>query len=248
MDFSYTGIAYSLLFISLLFLNYRVFQYWQKSKDTISRLFLYFVVCLVFFVLLRAITGLFFATNPQVLYVSVGLVAFTEGVMAALVAYLVIHLKFPRIIPWIGAVFFLILGVLITLAHYLVKNETLPFVDQSGSINFNVGLDVQSGFLWYPLLRTFLLLFSFVALIFVNLRYFRVATDRYFKTRTLGLAIALFLGVLIGVSDFLVISVIKAGAVYRDATIAVLSVVLFLVVYFTQKPRPLEKETLTLNQ
>ncbi|GAH43518.1 unnamed protein product [marine sediment metagenome] len=104
MAFSFTGVAYLLLFFALGFLTYRFFQYWQKSKDTTPKLFLYLTISLTLFALVRTISGLFFANNTQILIKSTILVSFIEGLAAAIVAYLIIHLKFPKISPWLGSI------------------------------------------------------------------------------------------------------------------------------------------------
>ena len=109
--FSYTGAAYFLLSFSLGFLTYRFFQHWREKKDTTSKLLFYFVFLFFAFAFCKAIVGLFFANNKEIL---IGSIVFAESVqgLSALVAVclMVYQLKLSKFFSWIAysAVLFLI--------------------------------------------------------------------------------------------------------------------------------------------
>ncbi len=243
MGFSYTGLAYSLLLLSLIFLTYRIFKYSKQKNDITSKYFFYFCLSLVALALVRSVTGLLFARNTSVLFASVLSVSFIEGVMASIVAYLVIHVYFKssKVLPWIGFAVFLALGLLTV----FLTLQTLPgrsvSIEESGSLNLNVGF---LGNITYTVLRVGLFAFSFIPLMIIFLQQFFASKEVRLKTRAIGLVFSLLLGFFIGSLDFVILELLKLGAITRDVSIGIVGVVLFLVVYFTQKPIPEEDEKL----
>lgn len=235
LTISTTGIAYLFFFLALAFLAYRFFQYWRKNQDTTSKLFYFFSISIAVLAFIRMITGIFFAKNTQVLAISVILVSFSEVIMAAIVAYLIIYLKFPKISPWVGFIIIFILGSFVTYLTYTTLPERNLILEPSGALNLS--FKFGSNF-WYPILRLLVLSLSMIPMIVVFLQQYKSSNVFYIKTRTLGLSIALFLGLIIGLIDFIFISIFRLSALDRDITMSIISIILFFVIYFTQKPNP----------
>ena len=227
-----TGVAYLALFIALGFLTFRFFQYWIVKRDTTSKLFFLFSFFLSLFALVRTISIWFFADNTQILVNSIVAVAFFESLAAAIIASLIIHLKFPKISPWIGFLVIFALGILITAMSTQISYD--PSVGKGGAIDW--GFPGSKIGTIYSLLRMGLILVTFFPLIVIIFQQFKKATDPDFKRRSLGLVIALILGVGVGFIDFILNSLFNLDVIYRDYTIIILSFFIFLTIFFTQKP------------
>lgn len=239
MAFSFTGFAYLLLFFALGFLTYRLFQYWQKSKDTTSKFFLYFAISLTLFALVRTISGLFFANNTQILIKSIIFVSFIEGLAAAIVAYLIIHLKFSKISPWLGFSVIFLLGLVATILTIIIAPQFKPFLESSGAINW--GFLPLATNLHYFILRLGIILITFIPLIIILFQQFRTSDDFYIRIRSLGLSVLLFLGIVIGLLDFFLTELLNLEVIHRDIVACFLSIFLFVIIYLTQKPPVVEK-------
>lgn len=240
MNFSFTisstGIAYLLLFLSLAFLAYRFFQYWQKTKDTVSKTFLYFILSLTLYAFTRAISGLFFANNTDVLVFTITLVSFFQALVAATAVFIVFHLKFPKISPWLGFLLVSILGIVSVAITYLSSQSRDISFGLFGSINWglpSIGLP-------YAFMRMLILAFAFIPLTVIAIQQGMAAREPYLKKRSYGLGLVLFLGIIIGLLDYFFIELLGFDAVSRDIVMVVVSIVLFFVILITQKP-PSEK-------
>lgn len=233
MIFSLTGIAYSILFISLGFLSLRFFQYWQQNKDFTSKLFLLVILPLTFFALVRAISVFFFAKNTAALVNSVILVSFLESLSAAVVAYLIIHLKFPKISPWLGFAVILFVGVIVTALTSSVQYH--PTLGENGVVDW--GFPSRGASVVYPILRLMIILTTFVPLIVILFQQFRRSEEVFVKRRSLGFSLVLFLGITLGFIDFVLNNILGLeAAIYRDYTTIIIGFLIFLIVLFTQKP------------
>lgn len=229
MGFSYTGLSYLILFFTVGFLAYRFFQYWRQKKDKISRLFFYFAFTLCLFAFTRAVSGLFFADNIRILKASIFLVIFFESIAAAIAAYITIFIKMPKISPWLGFFVFSLLGAMVIILTY-VSHPYSPFLDAHKAINWQV-----SSNLLYDVLRFILLFIPFFSLIVILIQQFKNSKDSFARTRAIGLSCLLFLGIIIGLLDFFLIGVTKLPAISRDIVTGFLSILLFVVVFLTQK-------------
>ena len=86
MSFSYTGLAFLLGSFAVGLLSYRFFRYWQREKTIISRLFLYMAGVFTLFMLITAVSGLFFAQNTTILKLTVIFAAFIQAFAFAVIA------------------------------------------------------------------------------------------------------------------------------------------------------------------
>ena len=102
MAFSLTGAVYLFGFFALALLSFRLFQYRKREETTVSRLLFYFAGLLDLFFFVTALGSLFFAQNQEVLKGVVIIAAFLQGLAAAILGYLIVYLKIPRISPWFG--------------------------------------------------------------------------------------------------------------------------------------------------
>lgn len=216
-------------FFALGLLTFRFFQYWQREKSVVSKLF--FMVAAIFdvFMLVNALVGLFFAQNAQVLKGTVVFAAFSQSFALAIDGYLVIYLRFPKISPWWGFSPVLLLGLAAAVLDIILPFK--PFLESSGGINWDVPPGVE-------FLRLFTFLITFPPLIFILLRQMKTATDFYAKARTSGLLLLHFFAVLVALCDFLLEKVFGFGAISSDIMLFLFGLVAFIMIYITQKPPP----------
>jgi len=232
MAFSYTGLAYLLGFFAIGLLTYRFFQYWQREKTTTSKLFFYFTGALALFMLITAVGGLFFARNTLILRWVVILAAFVQGIAFAVIAYLILYLKVPRISPWIGFTTLFLLGLATTILTALTP--FYPYLELNGGINW----DVQHNQPLVDIFRFFLFLITFIPLIVILIQQMKTSENPTVKARVFGISLALFFGILIGLFDFLLETVLKLPSISSDIAMGFLSVIVLILVFRTQKPPP----------
>lgn len=238
MIFSLTGLAYLILFLSLGFLTFRFFQYWREKRDTTSKLFLLLIIPLALFALVRVISVLFFAKSTQALASSVIFVSFFQSLSAAVVAYLIIHLKFPKISPWVGFITIFFFGVIVTILTGSVQYH--PTFGDKGVVDW--GFPSSGASVIYPILRLVIILATFFPLIIILFQQFKHSEDAFLRRRSLGLSLVLFLGIVLGFIDFVLNNILELkAAIYRDYTTIVMGFLIFLIVLFTQKPPTSEK-------
>lgn len=232
MAFSFTGLAYLFGFFAVGLLVYRFFQYWREEKTLISGLFVAFAALFCLFFLVTAIGGLFFAKNPQILKGVVVSAAFLQGLAAAIVGYMIIYIKLPRISPWLGFSVVFLLGLIATILTIITPFQ--PFLEASGAINWDTAPLSQVQYL-----RFLVFLITFVPFGIVLLQQFRTTQDAKVRTRSLGLGLAFLFGLITALTDFLLETFLKLGAISSDIALAILSFVLLILVFLTQKaPTP----------
>jgi len=233
MNYSFTGFAYLTLFLALGFLAYRFFQYWSREKDFISKLWLYIIILVEVFALIKAIGGLFFSTNPIFLEMTMDVAAAIQAFIFATLAYLIIYIKFPKISPWLGFIPILILG-LIAFA-LTVMSSFDPHLEASGAVNW--GFPSGPFVFTMSMLRLVLALFIFIPIIIIFLQQFKTSQDPYIRRKSLGLFLSLFLGSLISLLDFLLVSFLKVDPIWRDLSSIGIGIILFITLILAL-PRP----------
>lgn len=232
MNFSITGFAYLILVFALGYLIYRFFKYYREKKDTISKCFLYIVVLFEVFASSKAIAGLFFANNSVFLEITIDIAAFVQALAFAILAYLIIHLQFPKISPWFGFIPVLVLGLIATGLEIIIPHH--PFIEPSGAINWGISsVPPASSFL-----RVFLFFITFIPMIVIFSQQFKNTKDPYVKGKTFVIIIFFLLAFIIALLDFLFISVFRLEAIWRDITLIILSIVLFPISLITPKSSP----------
>jgi len=232
MSYSFTGFAYLILVFALGCSIYRFFQYCRKEKDIVSKCFLYIAVLFEIFAFSKAIGGLFFANNPAFLEITVDIAAFIQALAFAILAYLIIHLKFPQISPWFGFIPVLVLGLIVTGLNIITFYH--PFLEPSGAINWGL----SSVPLTLSLLRTFLFFITFIPMSIVFSQQFKIAKESYVKKKTFVMIIFFLLAFVVALLDFLFISIFRLEAIWRDITLIILSIILFLTSIIPPKPSP----------
>jgi hypothetical protein len=237
-NISSSGVAYLFLFISLAFLAYRFFQYWQRTKDVISGAFFYSAFLFDIFAFSKAIAGLFFATNYEILSSTVVLGSALQGLSAVIGFFILIHLKFPRRSPWLGCSLIFILAIISTGFTWSSISQRLITFGTFGAINWGTA----SMGLTLSLIRIAILVLAFFPAIFVLFQQGMAAKEPSLKKRAYGFAAALSLGIIIGVLDYFFIELLKVDAISRDIAMIILSILLFFVVFFTQKSSTAEKK------
>jgi hypothetical protein len=231
MTFSFTGLAYLLGFFAVSLLTYRFYQYWRRERTTVSKLFFCFCGIFGLFILITAITGLFFAKNIQILKGTVISAAFLQGLASAIIAYLITYLKFPKISPWSGFTIIFLLGLTATIITILVP--FYPFLEESGAINWD----------FQPLANVFrfsVFLITFVPLTIILIQEFRASGDPFLRAKFLGMALLLLFGLITGLFDFLLENILKLGAISSDIIFGFFSFSLLILAFLTQKSLPSE--------
>ncbi len=236
MNFSTTGFSYLSLSFALGFLIYRLFQYWKKEKDIVSKLWLYISFLFWLFTFIHAIGGLFFATNLTFLRFGLNLGVFLQAIAFSLMSYFSVYVKFsPKISPWWGFVPVFILGMISTYLTTIIPKN--PFLEPSGAINWSVSIVPTFG----NILRIFLFLIAFIPAIFVLFEQFQKAQDTYTKRKTLGFVI-LFLIVIMGaLFDFIFINIFKLDPIWRDIAFIFSSIVILIAIVPGQKEESVKK-------
>jgi hypothetical protein len=227
ITFSFTGVAYLIGAFVIGLLAYRFFQYWRRERTTVAKGFLWFAIIFSFFMLVTAIAGLFFADNTQVLRATVIGAAFLQSLGFATIAYLVFYLKFPQISPWFGFFPILLLGLIATALTAIIPFS--PYLEPSGGINW----DIQP---LADIFRFFLFVITFLPFGFLIIQQAKQSKDPIVKARSIGIGLALGFGVIVGLLDFFLETILQLGAVSSDIAMSVLSFVVLLVILFTQKP------------
>jgi len=230
MNFSITGFAYLFLSSAVGLIIYRVFQYWRKEKDIISKLWLYISFIFWLFAFINAIGGLFFATNLTFLRFRINFGAFLQAIAFSVMSYFTIYVKLKnKISPWWGFFPIFILGMISTYLTITVPSN--PFLEPSGATNWGLA----SGSTFAMDLRIFLFFIAFIPAIFILLEQFQEAQDAYTKRKTLGF-ILLFLFVIIGASfDFIFINILKVDPIWRDIVFIFASIIIFIAFASGQK-------------
>jgi hypothetical protein len=234
MSYSTTGFAYLTLFLAFGFLAYRFFQYWRREKDLISKIWLYIIILVEIFALIKTIGGLFFSTNPAFLEMTMDAAAAIEAFIFAALAYLIIYIMFPRISPWLGFFPVLILGLIAFVLT--VMSSFNPYLEPSGTINWGL---LSSGSFVIPMaiLRAFLAVVLFIPIIIIFVQQFKTSEDPYVKRKSLGLSFSLIFASLSMLLDFLLVSFLKIDPIWRDISSITVGVILFITLVFTM-PRP----------
>lgn len=224
MDYSFTGIAYFFLFCSVLYLISRFYKYWEKSRDTLSKLFLYFISIINLFFFLKMIVCLFFVNNPEILEKSIVAGALIQAFAMATIIYAIFYLKIPSLSPWIGFSFVLFLGTVSAFLTSLIDFN--PYLSASGSIDW--GIPSESLFFATSALRIFLFLITFLPLLIIFIQQFLKSEDAYVRTKTFGMIAALVFAFVISSLDFFLIGIFKLDPLWRDVNSVILSVILII--------------------
>jgi len=231
MAYSFTGIAHLILLFALGYLAYRFFQYWKKEKDVISKFSFYIVLLFGLFVFSKVIGGLFFATNSRFLERTIDAAAFFQAFAFAIMAYLVIYIKFPKISPWFGFIPILILGLIVTILTSIISFN--PFLEPSGAINWGFPSNPLNFIV--SILRAFLFFITFTPLIIISLNQFKTSEDPYLKRKALGMSLFFLLILPTALFDFFLITIFKLDPIWRDIGFITVSITLFITLLLTQR-------------
>lgn len=220
MNYSITGIVYLIFFIVLSYLLYRFLEYFKKDRTTVSKLFFLLTLPFWIFVLIRTISGLFFATNLDFLKFTFGAAAFLEAIGLAIGAYLISYLKFPNISPWFSFSLIFVLGLVAT--FFTINIPYQPFLEQDLTINWN--LDVVP----FPLLllRLFIFMIIFIPLI-LFFKDLLKSEESALKSRAQKLILFFSFGLIVVILDFIILKFFRLGTIWRDISFIALSIILF---------------------
>lgn len=236
MGYSITGVAYLILTITTGLLAFRTFQYWNKEKDTVAKIWFFASLSLLGFTFFKTIVGLFFARDPLFLRLSIDTSSFFQAISYSTLIYFVFYVKFaPKISPWWGAVPVFLLGMASTFSS--LKATFNPFIEPSGAINWGV----PSFFSLSIILRAILFFIAFVPAIIVLFEQFNKSENIYARRKALGFIMVFSLAIIIGLFDFLFINLLKLDAIWRDIGSVTLCIVVIIVLLSTWKKNVPEK-------
>lgn len=231
MGYSFTGFAYLIFFFALGYLAHRFFQYWKKERDLVSKLWLYIITLVEVFALIKAIGGLFFSTNSRFLEMTMDIAAAIQAFIFAILAYLIVYIKFPKISPWFGFILILILGLIaLTLT---IMSSFDPYLELSGAINW--GFPSGPFVFTMSMLRLFLALVTLIPIIIIFFQQFMLSKDPYIRKKTLGMSLAFLIILPAGVFDFLFVNIFKLDPIWRDLSFIIFSIILFITLLLTRK-------------
>jgi hypothetical protein len=231
MTYSITALAYLSLLVSISYFSFRLFSYWQKEKNIVSKLWFIFTFIFCFFPLVKLIGVLFFAQSPVALERTIDIGGFIQALALAVAAYLVVFVRFPNISPWYGFSSVFLLGIISAVFTVLVKFQ--PFIEPSGAINWGYSNDFYM--MAVSVSRTVMYLITFLPLIIISLQQFRKAQDFYAKRKALGIALTLCFLVFVAFVDFFVGRIFaKEGPFLRDLGYIIASAVLIITLAINQ--------------
>jgi len=223
---SSTGFAHLLGFVASALLSYRFYQNWRQERNIVSKLFFYMVISITISLFASGIAGLFFAQNIQILKGAVIFSSFMQIFVFSSAAFTITYLKLPKVSPWLvtGVIFVLeLIAVILT-----VIIPFYPFIDSSGGINWGN----------QPIADQFKLILSlivFLPLLYILFEQMIISKDSSVRTKALGLFLITLFGVLMTFFDFLLVTILQSGALARDAVVSTFAIIIFVVIFFTQK-------------
>ena len=225
MAFSLTGAVYLFGFFALALLSFRLFQYRKREETTVSRLLFYFAGLLDLFFFVTALGSLFFAQNQEVLKGVVIIAAFLQGLAAAILGYLIVYLKIPRISPWFG---FSAISVLALAAiAFTVVTPFFPRLEENYVINWGIQPFAKT-------LRFFVLSLVLFPMMLIFFKWGAAFQAPETRKKAMGLGFIFLMGLASGVSDFILAGVFNLGAFGADLSIFFLSVSILALTILTQ--------------
>ncbi len=229
---TFAGISYLTAFFALGLLAFRFYQYWGKEKTIVAKIFFYMAADFALQMLICAVAGLFFTSNAIFLRWTVILTVSLQSFIFAIVGHMIGYIKFQKASPWLFSLPLLILGIFAVILTVITPFS--PTLDKTGGINW----DIQPA---PNILRTFLFLITLIPLILVLLGQFKNAQNSIAKAKALGLIGIFTFVILTGFLDFFFVSVLGLGAIYSNMALGVVSILIFVIIFLTQRP-PLENQ------
>jgi hypothetical protein len=173
----------------------------------------------------------------EALRISVIVIVFLQSCSAAIVAALLTHLKLPRISPWAGFAAVLSLGLVTTFLSLKVVSNYELATDAVGTFSLVIGFSTIG--ILYSVLRMVIIVGTFFPLMAIVFQQAMETREPTLRRRSFGLVFALFLGIMLGLFDFILQNILGVQAgIYRDYISITIGISLFLIVLFTQKPVP----------
>ncbi|MDD5145255.1 MAG: hypothetical protein PHF44_00145 [Candidatus Pacebacteria bacterium] len=223
--FSITGASYLFLSLVSLLWIFRIFQFWRKENTIVSRLLLLYLIFFQIFCLITTLGVFFFAKNSGVLKLIVVNASFAQGLMSAVLGYLIFHLKFPKISPWLG--FFIVFSIGFAgavLSFLKISNPQLEGI----SVNWDI-VPIAD------ILRFLTIMISILPMGIILIQEGKGAKDPKIKNRSYGLAFLFFAGLVAAATGFFLEKYLRFGAISSDISIFFLGLSLLIIFLITQK-------------
>ena len=181
---------------------------------------------------ITAIGGLFFAKNPTVLKGVVISATFLQIIAYAIVGYLVLIMKFPKISPKFGFITIFLLGLGATILTVILPSN--PFLEPNGSINWDI----------HPIpgsLRIFISFITFLPLGIIFIQQALKSKTLEMRNKAIGLGGLVIAGLIMIPFHLLFSKVLKLGAIGSDLSLGIYGISLLILLFLTRKPRSEEK-------
>ncbi len=143
------------------------------------------------------------------------------------------HIKFPSVSPWIGFIAIFLLGLLATFSAIFIP--FYPYLEPSGGINWNIPLFVG-------IIRSIMFVVIFLPLISIIIRQGSSSDDALIRMKAFGLSLLMVFSIILGFLDFLLETVFRLPAISSAITLIFLSIIVFFIVFVTQKPPKKQKK------
>jgi hypothetical protein len=223
MNYSITGLAYLSTFLVLSYLLFRFFKIVSKQAGVIIKLLFAITFCF-WLVILSILTGtLFFADNAGFLKQVINLTCFLESFIFAMSVFIVFHIRFKRISPWIPALIILALGLWAT--FLTIQTVQIPSLNPDSTINWGTKVDS-----FLSVLRFVLFMVSFFPLIITFILQLIKSEDPVIKNNAKQFIIVLSFAILVAFCDFLIPN---NKAIWRDIALMGLSIA-FIIILISQ--------------
>lgn len=224
MSFSLTSLSYLIGLIVLAYYSYRIFSYWQRNQDFISKLWFFVTLFFSLFFLIRFFGLLFILDNPELVQKTLAPGVFFQFIGISVMAYIIFYLKFQKISPWIG--FFTIFLIGLVISFFSISVEYSPVLVQGLSIDW--GFVADSLFMITVTVRSFIFLVLFVPLTLIFIEQYKQSEDVQLKKRNFGLVLTFIFLIITAISDLFFINFLGVSPVWRDISL-VCAGILFLI-------------------
>lgn len=226
MNFTFTGLVYLVMSLSLFFLAVRFYHNWRKDNTAVPKFFFFYSITFLLSGIITVIGSFFFSENTEVLKFVVTCASFLQGLMSAFLGYAIFYLRIPKVSPWVG---FFPVFILCLLSTFFTANSSFhPTLGGNGVIDW----DIQTG---PNIFRVVILLITIVPISVIFFQEGMRVKDKALRDKSFGLALLFLVGLFAGILDFFLEKYLHLGAISSDLAILFLGIYLFFLVLLTQK-------------
>ena len=229
MGTSFTGIVYIFLTLGLILVSYRFFLYWKKSRDIISKLVFIAMVLITIICSFGILTGIIWVHNTERIRMLLIISSFFVALFNALLAYLTIYIKFPKVSPWWGFGTLFTLGIITSVLTIIIPIK--PYLEPSGGVNWGIPIPIG-------ILRALCYFLGAFPLSIIFFKEWLKAKKHFLKIKSILLAMFMFFVATIPTDDFVIEPAFHIHALVSEVLILIASAISILVYIASIKIRP----------